>query len=342
MLRAFALLSLSALCAAPLRAQEPAVDPTRLQQLLQELGALDPKAWAARAAGLEQAAKQADAKAQALRAEARKLDEQAAAADAEAKRVREEIARLQQVEALLRGKPLTSVAGPQPAPAAKPAVVEASGNKAVAPAPAAPAATPAAVAPPAVPAEAAKPASPPAPAAKPAEAKPAEAKPADAKPADAKRDAAKPAAATAPAAAAAPADAAANVALVDWAAVEPLLQDRCSSCHEPSDKKGGLDVTSFGATREGGGSGRSIVPGEPDQSRLYRMVTQQERPFMPRGEESLTKEQTDLLKAWIEQGACETKAQAKAFLAARAEKAKAKASAMPRLMPLVPPTTRTL
>ena len=114
---------------------------------------------------------------------------------------------------------------------------------------------------------------------------------------------------------------------VDWAAVEPLLQDRCSSCHEPSDKKGGLDVTSFGALREGGGSGRSIVPGEPDQSRLYRMVTQQERPFMPRGEESLTKEQTDLLKAWIEQGASETKAQAKAFLAERAQKAKATAAA---------------
>ena len=33
---------------------------------------------------------------------------------------------------------------------------------------------------------------------------------------------------------------------------------------------------------------------------------------MPRGEESLTKEQTDMLKVWIEQGACETKAQAKA------------------------------
>lgn len=300
MLRTFALLSWSALCATPLCAQEPAVDPARLQQLLQELGAVDAKAWAARAAGLEAAAKQADAKAQALRAQARALDEQAAAADAEGKRVRDEIARLQQVEALLRGKALTAVAGPPPA-TTKPVDVKAADGK---PAEAKPAAT--------------KPTDAEAAAAKPADAKPADAKPADAKAADA------------PAPAAAPAAAAANVAnaaLVDWAAVEPLLQDRCSSCHEPSDKKGGLDVTSFGSLREGGGSGRSIVPGEPDQSRLYRMVTQQERPFMPRGEESLTKEQTDLLKAWIEQGACETKAQAKAFLAARAEKAKAKASA---------------
>lgn len=336
MLRTFVVLSFSALCLAPLRAQEPAVDPARLQQLLQELGAIDPKAWAARAAGLEQAAKQADAKAQALREQARKLDEQAAAADAEGKRVREELARLQQVEALLRGKPLTSVSAPAAAPAAlvaTPAVA--------APANPAPAPMPAANAPAVAPAEAAAAKAPKAAAAA------AEPKPADAKAAPAnavKAPAAKPAAANpaasnpaeaksaaSVAAAAAPADAAANVAFVDWAAVEPLLQDRCSSCHEPSDKKGGLDVTSFGAMREGGGSGRSIVPGEPDQSRLYRMVTQQERPFMPRGEESLTKEQTDLLKAWIEQGACETKAQAKAFLAARAEKAKAKstASALP-------------
>lgn len=348
MLRTFALLSWSALCAAPLCAQEPAVDPARLQQLLQELGAVDAKAWAARAAGLEAAAKQADAKAQALRAQARALDEQAAAADAEGKRVRDEIARLQQVEALLRGKALTAVPGPQPAPAAKPAATAASPAPAAAPAPAPAANTPAAAlpkpdavpvavakpvaTPPAAPkADAAAPASAPAPAAKPADAKPAATKPTDAesaaaKPADSKPAAAKSADAKDPAPAA-PADAAANVALVDWAAVEPLLQDRCSSCHEPSDKKGGLDVTSFGSLREGGGSGRSIVPGEPDQSRLYRMVTQQERPFMPRGEESLTKEQTDLLKVWIEQGACETKAQAKAFLDTRAEKAKAKASA---------------
>lgn len=327
MLRAFALLSLSALAAAPLRAQEPAVDPSRLQQLLQELGAIDPKAWAARAARLEAAAKQADAKAQALREQARKLDDQAAAADAEGKRVRDEIARLQQVEALLRGKALTAVAAPMPEPVAKPAAADTSAAKAAAPAPAAVAAATAkaAAAPSAAPTAGDV-------APTPAEAKPTDGKPAEANPAGGKPAAAQPAEATTPAAkpaaaAAAPADAAANVALVDWAAVEPLLQDRCSSCHEPSDKKGGLDVTSFGAVREGGGSGRSIVPGEPDQSRLYRMVTQQERPFMPRGEESLTKEQTDLLKAWIEQGACETKAQAKAFVAARAEKAKAKASA---------------
>jgi hypothetical protein len=356
MFRHFAWLPLAALWAAPLAAQDPAADAARLQQLLRDLGALDSKVWTARVDGLEQAAKAAAARAQALRADAKKLEEQAASADAEGQRVREEIARLRQVEALLRGKPLTAV--PAPADAPQPAVAKAADAKPAPAAEAKPAAVAAAQAPaPAAPAKAADAAAAPpadakpvpaaAPATKPTDAKsapaaakavdaaaPAAASPSAAKPADAKPSASKPADAKAadgkPAAAAAspaPADAAANVALVDWAAVEPLLQDRCSSCHEPSDKKGGLDVTSFGALREGGGSGRSIVPGEPDQSRLYRMVTQQERPFMPRGEESLTKEQTDLLKAWIEQGASETKAQAKAFLAERAQKAKATAAA---------------
>ncbi|MFY9342243.1 MAG: c-type cytochrome domain-containing protein, partial [Planctomycetota bacterium] len=105
--------------------------------------------------------------------------------------------------------------------------------------------------------------------------------------------------------------------LVDWTAVEPLLQDRCSACHEPSDKKGGLDVTTFAAVRAGGGSGRTLVPGEPDQSRLWLLVAQQERPFMPRGEEPLKAEQVALLRTWIEQGAAETQAAARAFVAGR-------------------------
>jgi len=112
-------------------------------------------------------------------------------------------------------------------------------------------------------------------------------------------------------------DAALPTTFVDWAAVEPLLQDRCSSCHEPNDKKGGLDVTTFAAMRSGGGSGKTLVPGEPEQSRLYLMVTMQERPFMPKGEDPLTAEQQQLLRAWIEQGASETVAAARAFVGSR-------------------------
>lgn len=162
-----------------------------------------------------------------------------------------------------------------------------------------------------------KAAPPTAPVAPPTPAMPAPAPPASAGTADAQRP-------PEPAAAAA----AGSPALVDWSTVEPLLQDRCSSCHEPSDQKGGLDVTSFAAVRRGGGSGRTLVPGDPDQSRLWRMVAHLEQPAMPKGEDPLPPEQVALLRTWIEQGASETVAAARAFVAARDAAARAPAAAV--------------
>lgn len=115
--------------------------------------------------------------------------------------------------------------------------------------------------------------------------------------------------------------------LVTWAQIEPLFAERCSACHEPSEAKGGLDVTTFAAVRKGGGSGRTLVPGEPDQSRLFLMITQQERPFMPKGEDPLGKEQIARVRTWIEQGASETEAQARAFVARQQAAAKAATAA---------------
>ncbi|MBK8098759.1 MAG: PQQ-binding-like beta-propeller repeat protein [Planctomycetes bacterium] len=130
-----------------------------------------------------------------------------------------------------------------------------------------------------------------------------------------------------PAAAPKTGTAAAPAELVTWAQIEPLFAERCSACHEPSEAKGGLDITTFAATRKGGGSGRTLVPGEPDSSRLFLMITQQERPFMPKGEDQLSKEQIARVRTWIEQGASETEAQARAFVARRQAAAKATATA---------------
>ncbi len=129
------------------------------------------------------------------------------------------------------------------------------------------------------------------------------------------------------------AEASSGEALVFWRGrVERLLQDRCSSCHEPGEKKGGLDVTTFAAIRDGGGSGRTLVPGDPEHSRLWLMIAQQERPFMPKGEDPLAKEELQLLRTWIEQGACEDEASARAFVRASAA-TKAEAPAAPMALP---------
>ncbi len=103
--------------------------------------------------------------------------------------------------------------------------------------------------------------------------------------------------------------------LVTWVHVAPIFSEHCASCHDPDDKEGGLDLTSFAAARQGGGSGQTIEPGEPEQSRLYRLITRQERPFMPRNADQLAAATLAKVKLWIEQGAAEDANSARAFLA---------------------------
>src|SRR3954471_6870664 len=54
--------------------------------------------------------------------------------------------------------------------------------------------------------------------------------------------------------------------------IAPLLARRCLSCHNPSDKKGGLDLTSHAATDKGGDNGQVIEPGKPEESSLWQRV----------------------------------------------------------------------
>ncbi|MBL8724483.1 MAG: hypothetical protein JNK49_10580 [Planctomycetes bacterium] len=301
--------------AAPAAAEAPpAPAPTeRLQQLLRELRATDAAAWQARLGELEQRAKARDAEAVQWRTEAKALEQRAAAADAEAQALRSEQARLQELRQLLAHLPAGDEVATPPAkdtPAQAPAPEAprppAPMVEAVAPSPAPPVPAPAAAGDPAMVAPA-----PPAPV--------TPASPATAPAAPGK-------VAPPPTAAPAPTKEIPASELVHWARVAPLFQDHCASCHDPTDQKGGLDLSTFAATRAGGGSGQSVVPGAPDQSRLYRMVAQQERPFMPRNADPLGKEAVQLLRTWIEHGAAEDEAGARTFLAEQAAAAAANAA----------------
>jgi hypothetical protein len=276
-----------ALLAAPAAAQDSKPQDSRqsqsrLQGLLQELHGLDPKAWEERIKALEEQAKSHDARAAELRAQAGKLQQQAVDSESTAKGVRAEIERLAALRKLLGSASQPKAeAKPDAKPDAKP---EAKAE-----------AKPASMLPASRPGEPAN-----------AGAKPSAAKPPDAKP-DAKQPDAKAKAGGMPAG-----------ELVTWdRVVARILEDNCSSCHDASDKKGGLDVSSFAAIRQGGGSGRTIVPGDPEQSRLYRMIARQERPFMPKDADPLADGDVAKIKAWIEQGASEDAEGARAFLAAK-------------------------
>src|SRR5687768_16979257 len=64
-----------------------------------------------------------------------------------------------------------------------------------------------------------------------------------------------------------------------------LLARNCLECHNPSDRKGGLDLTSRQRALAGGDSGRVLIPGEPAASPLLTRLQSKEMP--PHGRPAL-------------------------------------------------------
>ncbi len=100
-----------------------------------------------------------------------------------------------------------------------------------------------------------------------------------------------------------PATAAAEKPVDFDAQIQPILSDRCFLCHGPDGNKRQADLR---LDREADAKDYAIIPGKPDESELFRRITSDdpaERMPPPRSKLSLTKEETKLIKRWIEQGA---------------------------------------
>jgi cytochrome c553 len=65
--------------------------------------------------------------------------------------------------------------------------------------------------------------------------------------------------------------------------VAPIFAGNCVMCHGAKMQRGGLDLRTEQATLKGGGRGASIVPGKPEESLLYKLITHKEEPAMPMG-----------------------------------------------------------
>ena len=85
--------------------------------------------------------------------------------------------------------------------------------------------------------------------------------------------------------------------------VWPIVQQRCQGCHQPAQLGGELNLTSFEGLLAGGMSGPALVAGQPDESRLLKMLRGEVEPAMPMRAEPLTAEQIAAIAAWIEAGA---------------------------------------
>ena len=93
---------------------------------------------------------------------------------------------------------------------------------------------------------------------------------------------------------------------VDFSAdVKPLLNRKCLSCHGGVKKKGDYSLLFQEEAMGKGASGRpAIIPGDPENSELYRrLVAHDPEERMPYQEEPLKEEEINLLKTWIRQGA---------------------------------------
>lgn len=87
--------------------------------------------------------------------------------------------------------------------------------------------------------------------------------------------------------------------------VEPMLTQRCGSCHNNDKQRGGLNLASLESLMKGGDGGPVVVPGKPDESDLYRRITlaPDHNDFMPaEGKTPLTEAQVSIVRWWIESG----------------------------------------
>jgi hypothetical protein len=80
-----------------------------------------------------------------------------------------------------------------------------------------------------------------------------------------------------------------------------LLARHCLECHNPSERKGGLDLTRRERALAGGDSGKVLLPGNADNSALVRRIESGKMP--PRGRAKLGKEERALLRQWVAAGA---------------------------------------
>ncbi len=84
--------------------------------------------------------------------------------------------------------------------------------------------------------------------------------------------------------------------------VLPLFQQKCHHCHGSSQQNSGLDLRTREDVLRGGLQGPAMVPGEPQESRLYRRAAGLEEPSMPL-DGRLSGDEIEILRRWIAEGA---------------------------------------
>jgi hypothetical protein len=104
--------------------------------------------------------------------------------------------------------------------------------------------------------------------------------------------------------------------------IQPLFERSCAACHNAAAKTMGLQTTAYGPLMAGSQNGPVVVPGNPDGSKLWEMVSQGKMPATG----PLPADEQQLVREWIAQGAAERRAAPPAAASAAAAAPAAAAS----------------
>lgn len=88
--------------------------------------------------------------------------------------------------------------------------------------------------------------------------------------------------------------------------VLPILENRCTNCHNPDESKGGLDLSTYTGTLTGGSGGEVVIPEDDIGSRLFSLTAHLEEPVMPPRGTKATEKELKILSEWINGGILET------------------------------------
>jgi hypothetical protein len=91
--------------------------------------------------------------------------------------------------------------------------------------------------------------------------------------------------------------------------VRPIFQVYCASCHQAPDGEGykasELDLTSYKGLMKGTKYGPMVIPGDPENSNLMRLLDWRASPQlrMPHAKKQLALDERNTIRTWIHQGA---------------------------------------
>lgn len=88
--------------------------------------------------------------------------------------------------------------------------------------------------------------------------------------------------------------------------IQPIFEFNCVACHKEGHAKGELRMETRELTFKGGESGAGVVPFQPTKSPIYTSMTlsiEDEKVMPPKAKDRISREEIELVKLWIQQGA---------------------------------------